>query len=175
MKTCKFDGCTRPHYGHGYCSAHWQRWRKFGDAGMVYDGRFKKGADARRLSRPPTICSEKGCDRHVASCGMCRLHWGRRDRRRRGIKKRIEFFLPRKLKSGYIHEFYDGRWQMQHRLIMEKDLDRKLCRDETIHHKNGIRDDNRISNLELWSSRHPAGQKVSDLLAFARSIIALYG
>lgn len=49
---------------------------------------------------------------------------------------------PALSKSGYVS---------QHRLVAEKTAGRYLTADETVHHKNGKRDDNRPSNLLVLS------------------------
>jgi HNH endonuclease len=46
--------------------------------------------------------------------------------------------------------------------------------DESVHHRNGVRDDNRPENLEIWTRPQPTEIRVSDAVAWAREIIARY-
>jgi hypothetical protein len=65
-------------------------------------------------------------------------------------------------------------YEFEHILIYESMLGRHLVAGETIHHRNGIKDDNRPENLELWTRPQPSGVRVSDALEWAHLIIQRY-
>ena len=64
--------------------------------------------------------------------------------------------------------------QLQHRYVMEQKIGRQLLPGENVHHINGIRSDNRIENLELWVSSQPSGQRVEDMVNWAKEILERY-
>ncbi len=72
---------------------------------------------------------------------------------------------PMAKKNGYVRE---------HAYVMCEHLGRTLIKGENVHHINGNKEDNRIENLELWSTSQPCGQRVEDKLKWARDIINQY-
>jgi hypothetical protein len=65
---------------------------------------------------------------------------------------------PRARSAGYVFE---------HILVMEEVLGRPLHPHETVHHRNGIRDDNSPTNLELWVRPQPSGIRAEDAVSWA--------
>jgi len=110
------------------------------------------------------------------SCGCLRKELGLRSRANNGGRHYAWKGGKYTNKQGYVLCYVDvGKYRFEHVIIMERKLKRSLFPDETVHHKNGIRNDNTEDNLELRvKAKHPKGASVPDLLNWADEIIKRY-
>jgi len=69
----------------------------------------------------------------------------------------------------------NGGYVFEHIVVMEDITGRRLVPDETVHHRNGMKSDNRPVNLELWTSNHPTGLRSRDAVVWASEILTRYG
>jgi len=106
------------------------------------------------------------------SCSLtCVLRARARVRTGRSVTSSGYIFLR---SEGHPKATRSGQYILEHVLVMEQSLRRYLVKGENIHHKNGIRNDNRIENLELWSTSQPCGQRVIDKIKWAEEILETY-
>ena len=131
-------------------------------------------APPKRMSKMGE-CSNPVCHEADVVKGFCMKCY--RNNKLYGNPNGKEKISSRHISSkGYVY-MYDPIVKcnvLEHRKIMEENIGRKLFNHETVHHKNGNRSDNRIENLELWSSSQPSGQRVEDKVKWALEIIAVY-
>jgi len=144
-QTCTNTECEKPAFSKALCRKHYMATKDYG------------------------VCSIDGCDEKVNAKKLCAGHY------KRQLKYGDPTFYP---PTGYYNK--QGykivkNHQFEHRVVMAQHLGRELLKHENVHHKNGIKDDNRIENLELWSTSQPKGQRLEDKMNWIREFLNEYG
>ena len=146
MGSRKCNLCDRVHFAKGFCRLHYHRWRTHGDPQIL----------KKQSGRPgPTICKVPECSYPIANRieGYCHIHLQRFFRygspiagqafpytvHRRKVKKR----------GWLVRQPPNGKWEVEHRSIMEQILGRSLTPGEVVHHKDSNVFNNNPENLQI--------------------------
>lgn len=197
---CTIEGCSKGVCGRGLCQQHYTNAKERGEFGGSHCGildctrtsslrglcrkHYGQARDRGEFGHPE--CKVEGCGRvsQNLSGGMCKVHTSHL--RKYGEAQEIrtetpigEWGNPTQNKEGYLivkRRVAPKRWESRnhHRVVMENELGRDLLPHENVHHINGVKDDNRIENLELWSTSQPKGQRIEDKTAWAIEWLSQY-
>lgn len=169
---CLVSNCGRRPKGRGLCTKHYQQWESGVNLGIKVPtvGHHREAASYR-----DTTCRVDGCEERPVNRWMCSKHAQQRaagiinedgkklrdlkhnGRRPKDWRKELAGYILVRAPEDHPGARNDGSIY-EHRLVMEEHLERFLYPEEVVHHINGVRDDNRIENLQLRRSRKEHGR-----------------
>jgi len=160
---CQIKDCNKKIKSRNLCSKHYQ---------II----LLTGERVRKRKTKGRTCSLGSCNKPHKGLGYCNGHYNRLkiDGNVNESKPLEPSYEPKKNSNGYMVYKKNNKTIKVHREVMEKYLNRELLPHESVHHKNGNRADNRIENLELWSTSQPYGQRVEDKVKWALEILETY-
>lgn len=171
IKVCTVEGCEKPKKAKRLCAMHSLR--------LARHGSLELPAKVKKISTCRVEENGEVCSKPAQARKMCQMHYRRwsfygnpQTIKQPRIKDKSNRYLliykpghPNSGKTGMLAE---------HRWVMAEHLGRPLRDQENVHHINGQRRDNRIENLELWSTSQPSGQRVEDKTKWAVEWLQLY-
>lgn len=178
---CLVGDCQRRPKGRGLCTMHYQQWESGVELGVDVPDR---GHEKQTSSYEDSICTVEGCTKRPINRWMCNQHALQRQagiidedgnqlrdlmprgRRPKDWRKELAGYILVRAPKGHPGARHDGSIY-EHRLVMEEHLGRVVYPEEVVHHINGVRDDNRIENLQLRRSRAEHGhghERIEDVM-----------
>lgn len=190
--TCKGDDgrCEGEIAGDELCRAHWYRQSK----GLPLTEIKRRSSSLK--GQPCISCAKHGDARKsVSHDGQCSTHSQRRMHGEQDWDRPIKHKSPDGTVAyttrGYrVISRVNGSSSYEHRVIAQQLLGRPLEKGENVHHRNGVRDDNRTDgplridptsgrlrsgNLEIWTDPQPSGADVGPVLIWAVEKLTQYG
>ena len=142
-------------HGAGLWSIFWDK--HLSKVCLGCDRGLKWRADGQHKSR-------KFCSLSCYNLSMWNRPYGSRNKNWKGGKWNHNGYVVRSASSFSEQDlkilmpmFMRNRGILEHRAVMALALGRALSKDEKVHHKNGNGMDNKLENLEVWRTSHPAG------------------